>query len=302
MSTDFSIVVVTHDSADDLTRLTSSLKRHLAQSPQLVVVDSGSRDASIEAARAAGAEVVELPHNPGFGAASNAGVERARRPVTALLNPDIELPDDGLLRLVERAAEQQALIVPRLVGLDGRIQKTGHPLPGRLEAFAFALLGPALPRPLRLRAEPWRSERVRSIGWGIAAAMVARTELLRALGPFDPQAFLFYEDLDLCLRARERGIPTVVDPGVVLRHRGGHSTTPAYGGEPYELPARRRHEVVERRLGTRRAALDDTAQALTFATRIVARTALRRPATRERRQLAALAAVRREARRARAVH
>jgi GT2 family glycosyltransferase len=296
MSRGISVVVVTHDSADDLGRLTASLARHLPHPPQLVVVDTGSRDASVEVALQAGAEVVELGPESGFGAANNVGVERARNPVTVLLNPDVELQDEGLVSLTARAANERALFVPRLVGGDGQVEESAHPVPGRLEAFGFALLGPALPQSLRLRAQPSRSERARPIGWAIAAALVARTDLLRELGPFDPSAFLFYEDLDLCLRARDRGLATVLDPQVVLRHRRGHSTTPAYAGEPYALIARRRREVVGNRLGGRALALDDAAQALTFAARILARRALARAATRERRQLQALVRARREAR------
>ncbi len=293
MNESFSIVVVTHDSAEDLERLVASLRLHLRCSPQLIVVDNGSRDASVEVARRAGAEVVELGRNGGFGAANNVATERARAPVTALLNPDIELLDEGLVQLVDGARAQRALFVPRLIGIDGEAQDSAHPVPGELEAMGFAVLGPALPPPLRLRAEPWRSKRRRPVGWAIAAALVARTDLFRSLGPFDPSGFLFYEDLDLCLRARVRGIPTMLDPSVVLRHRAGHSTSRAYPGEPYALLARRRREIVGARLGHRRLLVDDATQALTFASRTIAKRALGRDATRERLRLHALRQARR---------
>jgi N-acetylglucosaminyl-diphospho-decaprenol L-rhamnosyltransferase len=288
-----SIVVVSHDSAADLASLLASVARHVARAPQLLVIDTGSRDGSAALARAAGAEVVELPGNPGFGAANNAGVQCARASVTALLNPDIALADDGLERLAASAAQCRALLVPRLVSVDGAVQKTAHPVPGRVEALGFALLGPALPPALRVRAEPWRSTRARPVGWAIAAALVARTDVLRELGPFDPAAFLFYEDLDLCLRAAALGVPTVLEPGMVLRHRGGHSTAAAYAGEPHAVLARRRREVVGARLGRRALALDDLAQGFTFATRAGARRLLGRPDDRPRAQLAALQAARR---------
>ncbi len=293
LATSLSIVVVSHDSAAELPPLIDSVRRQLGNGPQIVVVDSGSTDDSAVLARAGGAEVVELGANPGFGAANNIGVARARGEVTALLNPDIELIDAGLAGLVELAAKRRALFVPRLVSQDGAVEKSAHPVPGRPAAFGFALLGPALPRRPRLRAEPWRSARPRVVGWAVAAALVARTELLRALGPFDAEAFLFYEDLDLCLRAAERQIPTILHPEVVLRHRGAHATAPAFGGEPYELLASRRREVVGARLGARRLALDDAAQALTFTTRSLARLLIGRSAARPLAQLAALRRARR---------
>ena len=290
----FTAVVVLHDSAPDLARLLDSIEANLPERPQLVVVDSGSRDAGADLARERGAEVVELAGNRGFGAASNAGVARASTDVVALLNPDVELLDAGLLDLVALARERDALLAPRLLNADGSTQRSAHPLPGRARALLPALVHPPLlPARLRVPAEPWRAQALRTVGWAIAAALVARTATLRALGPFDADAFLFYEDLDLCLRARAAGVPTEVHPEVALRHAGGHATGPAFGGEPHDLQARRRREVVAARLGRRALALDDAAQGLTFATRIAARTVVRRDTGRERAQLRALLRARR---------
>ena len=101
----FAVVVVLHDSAGPLRALLDSLPL-LPEPPQLIVVDTGSRDDGAALARAAGAEVVELGANPGFGAANNAGVERARHEVTVLLNPDCELLDGSLARLAARRGER----------------------------------------------------------------------------------------------------------------------------------------------------------------------------------------------------
>jgi N-acetylglucosaminyl-diphospho-decaprenol L-rhamnosyltransferase len=198
------------------------------------------------------------------------------------------------LRLVGLARAREVLLAPRLLDPDGTPQRSAHPIPGRLRSLVPALVHPPLlPRSARLRVEPWRVDDPRPVGWAIAAALVARTATLRRLGPFDPSARLFYEDLDLCLRAWKAGIPTELHPEVRLRHAGAHSTGPAFGGEPFELIARRRREVVGARLGRRALALDDAAQALTFTTRIAGRTLARRGATRERSQLRALLRARR---------
>lgn len=288
----FTVVVVLHDSAADLRRLLASVDRHLARRPQVVCVDSDSRDDGPEVARAWGADVVALDGNRGFGAANDAGVERAAHAVTVLLNPDVELLDDGLERLAALAAVRAALVVPRLLNADGSVQRSAHPRPGGVDALLPALVHPRLlPRPLRERFDPWRSSRPRRVGWAIAAALAAQTATLRRLGPFDPEQFLFYEDLDLCLRAAAAGVPTELHPEVALRHLGGTSTEPHFGGEPLALLARRRREVIAANLGRRALALDDAAQALTFATRALVKG--RRRGARERAQLAALRAARR---------
>jgi N-acetylglucosaminyl-diphospho-decaprenol L-rhamnosyltransferase len=291
----FSAVVVTHDSAAELRELLDSVARNLDPGPQLIVVDTASEDDTLAVAEGR-AEVVDLGENPGFGAACNAGVARASEAVTVLLNPDVTLLDGGLAALAKRAADREALLVPRLLNEDGSVQRSAHPPPGRAEALLPALVHPRLlPPSLRLRADPWRSEEAREVGWAVAACLAARTDLLRRLGPFDPGSFLFYEDMDLCLRARKQGVPTVLHPDVRLRHAGAHSTDRAFGGEAYDLRARRRREVVAARLGPGALVLDDLAEGLTFATRAAARMAMRRDSTAERARLAAVFRARRNA-------
>jgi GT2 family glycosyltransferase len=289
----FTAVVVLHDSEPELRALLDSIDRHLAEAPQLVIVDSGSRDGGAALARARGAEVVELPGNPGFGAASNAGLDRARHDVTVLLNPDCVLLDGALAALAALArAHPRALHAPRLLDADGSVQRSAHPLPGTAGALLPALVHPPLlPRAVRERAEPYRAERARTVGWAIAACLAGATTTLRELGPFDPAVHLFAEDMELGLRARAAGIPTILHPQLRLAHAGGHSTLRR--GEPLELLARRRREAIAATRGPRALALDDLAQGLTFATRAAGHALLGGDATRPRAQLAALRRARR---------
>ena len=289
----FTVVVVLHDSATELTALLRSLDAHLSARPQLVVVDTGSDDGGAASAAAWGAQVVERRDNPGFGAACNAGMTQAQHPVTVLLNPDCELLDGSLAALASRAgAWPGALHAPRLLDGDGGVQRSAHPVPGTVGALAAAPLhAPALPRALRERIEPYRADRARTVGWAIAACLAADTETLHGLGPFDPSARLFAEDMDLCLRARAAGMPTILHPDLRLRHHGGHATR--RDGEPFDVLARRRRAVVGATRGRRAQALDDLAQALTFASRSAGHALLGGDARRPLRQLGALARARR---------
>ena len=116
--------------------------------------------------------------------------------------------------------------------------------------------------------------------------------MLRALGPFDPGAFLFYEDMELCLNARRAGIRTMLRPDVAVRHLGGASTGRALTEErDLELRARRRREVMARE-GRVPQALDDLSEGLTFAVRGAAK-ALAGRGQIERRRLRALMRARR---------
>ena len=145
-----------------------------------------------------------------------------------------------------------------------------------------------------LRALAQRHGRGPSAGRSPPASSAARTELLRRLGPFDPDAFLFYEDMELCLRARDAGVPTLLRPEIRVRHLGGTSTERALGSRALELHARRRREVMASR-GRLALALDDASEAATFGLRAAARRLAGRGGELESARLRAL----REARRSR---
>ena len=291
--TPFAIVTVIHDSAPELGALLASIERHLRPVPRILVVDSGSSDSGAALARSRGAEVIELPTNLGFGAGSNAGLERVREPVTALVNPDVELLDDGLATLAADAASRERLMAPRLLNLDGSPQDSAHPRPGTAEALIPALAPrPLLPARLRRRYEPWRSSSRREVGWVVGACLVARSDLLRGLGPFDPSAFMFYEDMELCLRARREGVPTVLRPDVAVRHHGGASVDRALAGRDLELLSRRRVEA-RTVLVCAAQALHDLVQRATFAITAAGRALIRRGGALERDRLRALMAARR---------
>ena len=290
---DLAYVTVTHNSARDLERLL----RSLPADARVVVVDAASTDDSVAVARAHGARVIE-GDNAGYGAAANAGVAACDAAVAVVLNPDVELVDDSLDALAA-AVTPDRILVPLVLLPDGSRQDIAHNGPAGWSDLAIALGPPAaLPEPLRTKVEPWRAHAPRKVDWPVGACIAGRTDTLRRLGPFDPAIFLYSEDLDLGLRAQAAGIETWFWPQARVIHHQSHATTRAFGGEPYERLARQRHDVVARRLGERTAARDDLLQALTFANRLALKRLLRRPAGREREQLAAVRSLRGRAREA----
>jgi N-acetylglucosaminyl-diphospho-decaprenol L-rhamnosyltransferase len=272
MTRGYAAVIVLHESRDELAVLLDSLRD--IEAPRLYVVDTGADDGGAELASKHGARVLVRRDNPGFGAATNEALQSVDEDVAILLNPDVIAIDDSLPRLAQLAREHEGLHAPRLLNPDGSTQRSAHPLPGTLGAFLPAVL-PWLPRTIRVRAEPYRSEKPRTVGWAIAAALAARTQTLRRF-PFDPRIHLFAEDMDVCLRAREQGVRTIYHPQLRLVHTGRHSVA----DEPYAALARNRHAVMKHR-GQR---MDDAAQLLTFATRA----AIKHPNDKERAQLSAL--------------
>ena len=265
------VVSVLHDSGGEIGEMIDSLGMLGTPAPEVICVDSGSGDDGPAIAAARGARVIDLQGNPGYGAACNAGVSAASGEACILLNPDTRLVDDGLLRLATVALAAPVIVAPRLAYPDGSPQASAHPVPGGSGAFLAAVLPPRLlPPRLRGRLEPFRSGVPVAAGWAIGACLVASTALLRRLGPFDPGVFLYAEDMDLCLRAREAGVPVVFRPDVTVIHSGGHSTGTLGRQGRLELQARRRREVIAERLGPGALRRDDRAQALAFGLRAAA--------------------------------
>jgi N-acetylglucosaminyl-diphospho-decaprenol L-rhamnosyltransferase len=264
------LVTVLHDSEPEVRKLMASIDRHLPGA-RLIAADSGSTDGGAEAVRAWGGTVVETGGNVGFGRATNAAMAEVTEPVTVVVNPDVELLDSSLAELAARAADDR-ILAPLVIQPDGTREWSEHGEP---------------PEARMVVAPPPRARR-RRVAWAVGACLVARTEVLRRLGPFDERAFLYGEDMDLGLRARDAGIETWFEPAARVLHVRGHATETAFGGEAFELLAQRRAAVVRERRGAAVARLDALAQALTFASRIAVKALLRRPIARERAQLRAL--------------
>jgi GT2 family glycosyltransferase len=292
---DFALVTVTHNSAIALETLLRSAAEHLPGA-RVVVVDNASSDGTVAVAeRYPQAVVVALTENVGFGRANNRGLAEVSEAVAVLVNPDVELLDDSLRALAAEAARgPERLLAPLVLSPDGSRQDTVHPMPASAPDVVRTLVPPAwAPGRAGVWLAPWRSRDAHHVGWAVGCALAARTEVLRRLGPFDESIFLYGEDMELGLRAAAAGVPTWFWPAARIRHHRAHTSAVAFGGEPFARLAAARHVGVAQRLGPRRAALDDALQALTFASRIAVKMALRRPAERERAQLRALRSVRR---------
>ncbi len=139
--TDVSIVVVAHDSAEDLRASLPSAAAQRGVEVETIVVDAASRDGSAELARRVHPEarVIALPENVGFSAAMNAGIEASRGRYVLALNPDCRLEPDFSAVLTARLDAR-----PDAGSASGR-----HPArrgPGALRDVAARLDGDRLPR------------------------------------------------------------------------------------------------------------------------------------------------------------
>ncbi|WP_164478017.1 glycosyltransferase family 2 protein [Nocardioides pantholopis] len=214
------LVTVTFNSREDLAT-------HWKNAAQLalpwLVVDNASTDGSADLARQMGAaDVVELAANMGFSAANNLAAGLVNAECYIFANPDVEVDSDSALRLANYAIEHGVIAAPQLLNLDGSPQENGRTDP-YLYRKVVHFLGGRISRAsgYEVRAEP---SEVVSVDWAIGAALAIPRPILEALGGWDSKFFIYYEDSDICLRARQLGFETRLIGDVRWVHAWARST------------------------------------------------------------------------------
>lgn len=156
--------------------------------------------------------------NRGYGAAVNVAAARTQRPYLLALNADI-LPEPGFLEGVLARAkslqqdEPTAVCGFRLRNADGTPQGSV----GRFPTLARFLWNLGRPRAVRKHLD-LAGAAVRSVDWVTGACVLIDRAWLISMGGFDEQFFLYYEDVDVCLRARRGRRRVLYDPSAACRH------------------------------------------------------------------------------------
>lgn len=226
------MVVVTYDSAEVLPGFVAALPDGMAGvSYELLIADNASSDATLDlAARLAPtARLVALGRNAGYSAGINAAVAHAS-PGSAVLvcNPDVRLrPGCGARLLRALATPATGIVVPRLEDPDGRLELSLRRDPTVLRVVGEALLGGTRAgrfHPLgEVVADPARYERPTTADWACGAVMLISRDCLERTGPWDESFFLYSEETDFALRARDGGFRLRYVPDAVAVHIGGES-------------------------------------------------------------------------------
>lgn len=228
-----SVVVVSHNSADVIEACLGSLRAAATgvDLSRVVVVDNGSRDATVEVVRRCCPEaevVVQL--NLGYAAGLNAGFARCRPDDdVVILNPDSR-PGEGSLRaMVDAVSRGVGLVVPRLIDADGGLALSLRRTPTLRTALGEALVGGERAGRWEgwgeIVADPSAYERPRSADWATGAVMLITAACRRAIGPWDEGFLLYGEETDFALRAKDAGFTLMYTPEATAHHAGGESNT-----------------------------------------------------------------------------
>jgi GT2 family glycosyltransferase len=213
-----SVVIVTWNGWSMLERCLASVRALDPPPLEVVVVDNGSSDGTVEHVRRTHPEarVVPLEHNLGFAGGNNAGARHASAKYLAFLNNDAEVARDWLAALTAPAEldETIGLVTSRIVFMDrpDTIDSAGD---------GYLRCGGAFKREHGGSSAP--TDRPVEVFGACGAGFLIRRDLFEALGGFDEDFFMVYEDVDLSYRVRLRGLRCVYAPDATVLHAGSSS-------------------------------------------------------------------------------
>lgn len=203
---------------------------------EVVVCDSAAEPPAqaVVAAAHPGARYVPFVENVGFARLVNAGIAASTAPLVLVLNADVRLEADTLPALVRALDEHPSLglVAPVLLNDDGSRQAS---------AFAFHRASTVLHRRTATGRTPWGRRELRRFeapaaevaaacadlveaDWVLGAAMLVRRRAIEDAGPMDPSYFLYFEDVDWCLRLWRSGWRVAVDTRARAHHSHGRGS------------------------------------------------------------------------------
>ena len=230
---DVSIVIVSFNTREVLRECLESVERESAGlRVEVLVVDNNSSDGSPEMVER-DFPVVKLFRsrvNLGFASANNVALEVVQGRYPVLLNSDAFLRPGALALAVKHMDEypEVGLAGARLVGRDDAWQPSARMFPSLMTDF-FVMTGLAGKFPKsrlfgrfdRTWADPMEAC---ECDWVPGAFSIIRAEALKKAGLFDPEFFLYSEEVDLCRRIQEAGYKIMYWPDLVVTHIGGESS------------------------------------------------------------------------------
>lgn len=219
-----SVLLVNYNDRENLSRCLASLKGRKEGVPlEIIVVDNASLDGSQEFIRENFPDVKLIcnSENVGFSRANNRGLQECAGEFILLLNTDTSVMPETIEILMTAIQSNPELgaVGPALLSEEDRFQVSF----GRNVSFGSELLQKVFLNPfyriwLRFSSKP------RTVGWLSAACLLVRHRVVRDVGFFDENFFLYFEDIDLCVRIRNLGYSLLFYPRARVLHVGGATT------------------------------------------------------------------------------
>ena len=231
---DLDIVIVNYMSAAhtlNCVEAARNVARHDGVSIQVVVINNGDDNAHLST-DLTGDDVVLVDNtiNVGFGRACNQGAKLGCAPIILFLNPDVTLQPDSLKACVNDfdsiALEGTGIIGPEITDEKKRLVPSCSKLPTATDLFLRSIGAHTVFRNTGYPYLPLKAHKESGpVGQVMGAALFIRRSVFDVLGGFDERYYLYYEDVDLCARARDAGFASFYRRGARVIHIGRASSS-----------------------------------------------------------------------------
>ncbi len=218
------VIIVDYRSDPLLDRALAALSVSvLSAALKIVVVENCPRKARLQLPQNLDLRFLPQKTNLGFGRAVNLARRHLQTPYFLILNPDLQLFPKTISILhdyLEKHPDVGA-VVPKLIDPAGNLQYSARTfydfLTIILRRTPLGGLFPDHPSLRRHLIMDWDHNSIREIDWALGACMMVRE---KAVGEeiFDPRFFLYFEDVDLCLRLKKEGWKVIYNPEALAVH------------------------------------------------------------------------------------
>ena len=230
-----SIIIVSYNTRElTCACIRSIYKSDMDVSFEVIVYDNASADgsAALIAAEFPEVAVIKSDTNIGFAAANNIAAEQACGDWLLLLNPDTEVLDNGIARLLDFAAGsgRRAIFGGASETPDGETDfRSCWAKPSlwglTMQALGLSAVGKRLSVLNPDEMPDWQRDTTREVGVITGCFLMLNHSTWKELGGFDIDYFMYSEETDLCLRADQQGISRIFYPDARVLHIGGASET-----------------------------------------------------------------------------
>lgn len=231
---DISIIIVNYNVKEFVKNLLYSLHKSLINySSEIIVIDNASSDGSVENIKDKFpyVKVIANKENIGFGKANNQGLEVAKGKYIVLLNPDTIVREDTFSKLIDFVNNNPkvGMATCKVLNPDGTLQlacRRGFPGPWTsfTKTTGLSKLFPKSKLFARYNLTYLDENKISEVDAISGSFMFFTREVYNKVGGFDPQFFMYGEDLDLCYRVQQAGYKVCYIPDTEIIHYKGEST------------------------------------------------------------------------------
>jgi N-acetylglucosaminyl-diphospho-decaprenol L-rhamnosyltransferase len=224
----FSVLIVNYASWPLTLRCIESLQRTRHGDFEIVVVDNDSVE---QPELPCGVRLIRNKENVGFARAHNTGIAASDGDPVVIINPDTVVESDFFEHLEAFVSKnpKAGIVGPRILDAEGKLQLSARREITALSGFLgrTSLLTRLFPKSSLVKSQfPAVTDQSHptAVDWVSGACMVVRRETLQNIGPLDERFFMYFEDADLCRRARAAGWLVYYLPQVEIVHQTGASS------------------------------------------------------------------------------